>query len=272
MFLILLYLMYLPKEIHECILEYVLPEDKVYASLTCKWWAKILEDMFLKKYTNNKNIPNNCAYDLNLYFQHYKVPINKILTVHNFTEAISNDLRKLYDQFSIEMNYRSHYHNAYLIDDSDINNVNVLAYRFSYSNINVNFISLLHYYCRIDAIHAVNYLLSKTHYYSSMYYDHLLQVSFHHKSFNVSKHLLIKGAQVENWFSKIDFNLITNVQYNNIIGILEFLIKNNMINLPHILDKLVAGENRTFPFKDKLVDFIKGKLDKDMIDFVYEYV
>ena len=63
--------MYIPKEIHEYILQFIDDEDKIYASMTCTLWSNILKDMFHKKY-NKYIVPTKCAYDLHLYLKHFK--------------------------------------------------------------------------------------------------------------------------------------------------------------------------------------------------------
>src|ERR1700679_224598 len=63
--------MYVPKEIHEYILQFIDNEDKVYASMTCTLWLNILKDMFFRKY-NKDTVPTECAYDLYLYLKYFE--------------------------------------------------------------------------------------------------------------------------------------------------------------------------------------------------------
>ena len=65
--------MYLPKELHEYILQFIDNEDKVYASMTCTLWANILKDMFFRKYNKN-TVPTESAYDLYLYLKYFECP------------------------------------------------------------------------------------------------------------------------------------------------------------------------------------------------------
>ena len=46
--------MYIPKEIHEHILQFIDDEDKVYTDMTCTLWSNILKDMFFKKYNTGQ--------------------------------------------------------------------------------------------------------------------------------------------------------------------------------------------------------------------------
>ncbi len=79
--------MYIPKEIHEYILQFIEDNDKSCASMTCTLWSKILEDMFHKKY-NKDIVPTKCAYDLNLYLKHFKSSLKMVLNANSIFYAI----------------------------------------------------------------------------------------------------------------------------------------------------------------------------------------
>src|ERR1700678_3184364 len=70
--------MYVPKEIHEYILQFIEDNDKSCASMTCTLWSNILKDMFHKKY-NKDIVPTKCAYDLYLYLKHFKSSFNIVI-------------------------------------------------------------------------------------------------------------------------------------------------------------------------------------------------
>ena len=63
--------MYVPKEIHEYILQFIDDNDKSCASMTCTLWLNILKDMFFRKY-NKDTVPTECAYDLYLYLKYFE--------------------------------------------------------------------------------------------------------------------------------------------------------------------------------------------------------
>lgn len=53
-----------PIELHEHILSYIDPNDKVYASMTCTLWATILKEQVIRKCKSTNKIMSHSAYDL----------------------------------------------------------------------------------------------------------------------------------------------------------------------------------------------------------------
>ena len=234
--------MNLPVELQEVILGYIDPKDKVYASMVCTIWLKIFKTQFNQKYKNADYMPTDCAYDLQLYFKKFgKLRNSPVMLKSN--------------------RYR----------DMRIHDVNIIN-SFVFYHINNNLMTdkngslVLEYYCIKDYVLKLDYIkyLLKL----PFDYDNLLCTSLKHKSFKISKYLLIRGASTHSYINSIihDKNINDN-KFKDIIETLEFLIHNNALSITHLFGTI-------YPFKDckyinQMLEFVKKYMSKEMIDILF---
>lgn len=244
--------MYLPTELHKYILELISNSDKIYASMVCKLWKEILEGMFHEKYSTPNKIPNNCAYDLNMYLLNFKLPQNIVLTLDN--------ARFIYDE------------RAYIIISDDINTVNVLAHYLIKNNCiksnasyypnssntiyRIDWQELISFYIKNDHISKINYTIQLQTYQHNNIDGYLLNKALQHKSFKFAHYYLQKGTTCVIWIKSICWYSINNDEnLNGLLETLKFLIINNSLLLPYFFDHMSKLDD--FKYKDQVINFVK---------------
>src|ERR1700677_4210611 len=187
--------MNLPKELQEVILGYIDPKDKVYVSMACTLFKRILESQFNQKYKNGNSLPTECAYDLYLYLCKFGTPDNVYFTQDS--------------QFVSTFN-------IFIINNNDINIANVLAYcKIKNDQFCIDYVSILKEYCKRNYISRPKYikyfmrkmftqciLIERRH-----KMEKLLTLSLQHKSFNIINYLLAYGGKCAQAIKNIKWSL-----------------------------------------------------------------
>ena len=232
--------MYVPKEIHEYILQFIEDEDKIYASMTCTLWSKILEDMFHKKY-NKDIVPTKCAYDLYLYLKHFKSSL-KIVTESD----------------------RCLVPGIYIVIASTKNCLNVLANHVSqgitnksnfnwwYGTSNGISVSSILSGCKIIdhcPLKYMEYLVNNGCFNLGMLFEDVLWK----RSWSIADYLLTQKANIDCWIQNINI-LDFNMYYDDTVIIIKYL-KKKEVDLSNLL-KII--EQNDFDCKHQFIDLIKN--------------
>jgi len=241
-----------PKEIIKEII--MLIEDKIYISMICKSWIRILDEIFCDLSKDKLNY--NDSYQLKLYFEqsHDK-------NFHPITTVSNENIRNIYNtnslnlicttSFSTEYNYQTKVSDlACILRGYCINN--------HMSDIKMNRIyRILKYLFWFGYGHVV---------------DEKLRVAFIHKSFNVILFLLSFRQIRSCWIGTIEtrYNDEDKLieQINEIINEIDFLINNNVMSYLDVYEYIFESKLNT-PIKDHVLEYLSQFLHKNMEDCFY---
>lgn len=252
--------MLLPYKLQKHVLNYIDPNDKIYASMVCQLWKDILEVEFMR----SDMIPN-CAY--------------------NLSKCMYHDEDRVFINFE-ERGHRNYIYYEYMdsgfdiickhkVDNQDVNTLNFLVQvlmdgkmehsmgYYSIENLLTNYITI-----KYTKDKYVKYLLQEFDMYE-MYIFMNMNKSLNNKSFQIAEHFLMMGGSCANWLDKLKWKKIkTKEKFNDTIDILKFLITHEAIYVPYLYVHI--NSKKKFKYKNKFIKFVKKYLSKDNKIYINE--
>lgn len=228
------------------ILQYVHPQDKIYASVVCKLWRKLLEENFIRMCKTSDIIVINGSYDLSIAYDY--LDDNKII------------FKKGYD-----LMYFSYHKNGNCITcpiiNYDINTLNFIIKIEPDLDYSINQKVMLTNYCKLNCT-LTEYVKEAFQCGYGCSEAETINILSKYKKFDLLKYHIVLEGHTSNWYEGIIWNkIVTNKQFNNIVKTLKFLIEQEVVFLPRLYRMIHESDNCVY--KDKFMKFVEPYLDED---------
>ncbi len=208
----------LPYEIQKLIISHVNKNSNIICSFVCKSWKLILKDIYKQQIFNLNGIQNNsCSFDMSK-IQNDSYLFNICCDKYKLTDICKKlVVSKMYSRNCLNRIAFKIINAYYLIIDKNI----------------VNLILLQN--CVINNVSKPNYIkkLLSTVFISNNILDNMLNVSLMKSSFNMADFYIAMGGLPKFWIEYIPNRENSEIEYLKIVKELEYLIKNNAINISY---------------------------------------
>ncbi len=230
----------LPYEIQKLIISYVNKNSNIICSFVCKSWKLILKDIYKQKIFNLNGIQNNSCSCNMVDIQNDSYLFDTCCDKYKLTDICKKlIISKIYSRNCLNRIALKIINSYHLIVDKHI----------------VNLILLQN--CVINNVSKPDYIkkLLKIVFISNNILDNMLNASLIHSSFDMADFYIAMGGLPNSWIEYISNRSDTENEYVKIVKELEYLIKNNVINLPYYY--LTLKKNTNINHYDRLLKHIE---------------